>query len=323
MSSPFSPLADLIDNGHGIYTIDAHYVVPRLASIHLIVGSNGEAALFDTGTNLSWPYVEGALAHLGIAPEQVRYVIPSHVHLDHAGGAGLLIERLPQAQLVVHPRGARHMINPSVLMAATVAVYGEEKVRRLYGDITPAPAGRVTEAADGMVLRLGERELILLDTPGHARHHVCLRDTQTGGIFTGDMFGLSYRQLDVDGRPSIIPTTTPTQFDPEAMRASIRRLLDFRPPALYLTHFGRITEVERLGDDLLRQLAVHLDVALAARDVPADARHRRICDGLTAHFLAEATRQGWTMPVPALLRWLETDIDLNAQGLDHWLASAP
>lgn len=313
--------ADLIDNGHGIYTIDAHYVAPGVASIHLIVARNGDAAFFDTGTNLSWPYVEAALKKLGIAHSQVRYVIPSHVHLDHAGGAGLMMARVPSAQLVVHPRGARHMIDPGKLFAATIAVYGEAKARRFYGDVTPVAADRVIEARDGMTLTLGDRTLTVLDTPGHARHHICLVDDETGGVFTGDMFGLSYRQFDVDGLPSIIPTTTPSQFDPDAMKASIHRLLSLTPPAMYLTHFGKLTEIARLGDDLLRQLDEHLEAANAAREVPADARHGSIRDALTALFLKEARRKNWPMSESALLSWLASDIDLNAQGLTHWLAS--
>ncbi|HET6720600.1 MAG TPA: MBL fold metallo-hydrolase, partial [Rhodocyclaceae bacterium] len=141
--------------------------------------------------------------------------------------------------------------------------------------------------------------------------------------FTGDMFGLSYRQFDVAGRSSIIPTTTPTQFDPEAMRASIERLLALQPPALYLTHFGQITGIERLGADLLRQLDEHVAVALAARDTPPEQRHGAIRAGLTGLYLAEARRQGWPLAEPELLAWLETDIDLSAQGLDYWLNSLP
>ena len=320
MTLAFSP-ADLIDNGHGIYTLDAHYVAPRVASIHLIVSSTGEAAFFDTGTNLSWPIVEGALAALGIAHDKVRYVIPSHVHLDHAGGAGLMMSKFPQAHLVVHPRGARHMIDPGKLFAATIDVYGEEKARRLYGNVTPVPAARVVEATDGMQLALGERVLTVLDTPGHARHHICLVDGETGGVFTGDMFGLSYRQFDVDGVPSIIPTTTPSQFDPDAMKASIRRLLSLNAPAMYLTHFGKITGLDRLGEDLLRQLDDHLTVAQAARAVPAEQRHARIRDQLNGLFVAEAKRKGWPLSESALLNWLAGDIDLNAQGLAHWLGT--
>lgn len=327
MDNDFSAERDLIDNGHGIYTIDAHYVAPRVASIHLIVSEASEAsggrevAIFDTGTNLSWPFVAGALAHLGIDHTEVRYVIPSHVHLDHAGGAGQLIERFPSATLVVHPRGARHLIAPAKLFAATIAVYGEAKARRLYGDVTPVPAERMLEAADGMVLALGQRRLTLLDTPGHARHHVCMVDSVTGGIFTGDMFGLSYRQFDVNGRPSIIPTTTPTQFDPAAMRASIARLRALKPPAMYLTHFGKITGIERLAGDLLRQLDAHVAVAEAARALVPELRHGAIREGLTALFLSEANRQGWPMSTPDLLAWLDTDIDLNAQGLAFWLGA--
>ena len=321
----FSAANDLIDNGHGIYTIDAHYVAPRVASIHLIVGTGAEgveAAFFDTGTNHSWPYVSGALAALGIKPEQVRYVIPSHVHLDHAGGAGKMIENFPRAKLVVHPRGARHLVDPSKLFAATIAVYGEATTHRLYGELVPVPADRVIEAADGMVLKLGQRELLLLDTPGHAKHHVCLRDGQTGGCFTGDTFGLSYRQFDVAGRPSIIPTTTPSQFDPAAMRASIERLLAFNPPAMYLTHFGKVREVARLGESLLNQLERLMAMAQSLRDLPAAERHTRIRAGLSEHFLAESKRLGWSMTGPALMKWLETDIELNAQGLGVWLDGA-
>jgi len=318
----FSAARDLIDNGHGIYTIDAHYAAPRVASIHLIVGQGAEgdeAAFFDTGTNLSWPYVSGALAALGIAPEQVRYVIPSHVHLDHAGGAGKMMENFPRAKLVVHPRGARHLIDPSKLYAATIAVYGAANTLRLYGELVPVPAERVIEAVDGMVLKLGNRELLLLDTPGHAKHHVCLRDGQTGGFFTGDTFGLSYRQFDVDGRPSIIPTTTPSQFDPAAMRASIGRMLALKPPAMYLTHFGKVAEVERLGASLLSQLERFMEIARGLRDLPAGERHGRIREGLSEHFLAESKRLGWPMTGPALMKWLETGIELDAQGLGVWL----
>lgn len=322
MTRPYSAALDLIDNGQGIYTIDAHYVAPRVASIHLIVASNGEAAFFDTGTNLSWPYVEGALATLGIPHHQVRYVIPSHVHLDHAGGAGQLIERFPEAQLVVHPRGARHMVNPSFLFQATIGVYGEEKTRQLYGAITPVPAARVIEAADDMVLQLGERRFTLLDTPGHARHHLCLHDSVTGSVFAGDMFGLSYRQFDVDGRPSIIPTTTPSQFDPDEMEASIRRLQALKPPAMYLTHFGKIADIDRLSEELLRQLADHVAVARSVLGVPRDDRYPLIQRGLTELFRGEARRQQWPMEEGAMLKWLAADIDLNAQGLEHWLVKS-
>lgn len=311
----------LFDFGEGIYAIDALYVRARIAAIHMLV-SNGRVAFFDTGTNHSLPQVLAALEQLGLSPASVDYVIPSHVHLDHAGGAGAMMAAFPNAKLVVHPAGARHMADPSKLIAGTIAVYGETVMRRLYGDIVPVAKARIVEAFDDQVLDLGGRALRVLDTPGHARHHICLIDEQTGCGFTGDVFGLSYRDLDVDGRPSIIPTTTPVQFAPDAMRASINRLLALKPPALYLTHFSRVEDVSRLGADVLRLLDDHVAAAEAVRELPKEVRHQALVDRLTALYRAEKARQGWRLDDAAMLRLLGADLDLNAQGLVVWLDNA-
>lgn len=308
----------LFDFGDGIYAIDAQYVRARIAAIHMLV-SNGRVAFFDTGTNHSLPQVLAALTQLGLSPASVDYVIPSHVHLDHAGGAGAMMARFPSARLIVHPSGARHMADPGKLIAGTIAVYGEAVMRRLYGDIVPVPKARIVEAFDGQALDLGGRSLRVLDTPGHARHHICLVDEQTGCAFTGDVFGLSYRDLDVDGRPSIIPTTTPVQFAPDAMRASINRLLTLKPPVLYLTHFSRVEDVPRLGADVLRLLDDYVAAAEAVRDLPSDDRQAALVDRLTALYRAEKMRQGWRLDDAAMLRLLAADLDLNAQGLAVWL----
>lgn len=310
----------LINHDHGIYAIDALYVRPQLVAIHLIV-EQGRAAFFDTGTRHSLPQVLAALATLGLSPESVDYVIPSHVHLDHAGGAGAMMAAFPKATLVVHPRGARHLIDPAKLLAGATAVYGAAAVRELYGELLPVPAARVREAADGMVLDLAGRALTLFDTPGHARHHICLQDGRTGHLFTGDMFGLSYRELDVDGRPSVIPTTTPVQFDPPAMHASLDRLLALRPAAIYPTHFSRVGDVPRLGADLKRQIDDLVTLARRAQARGSDGLHGRLRDGVTALLLAEKHRQGWRLDDAALLELLEVDIELNAQGLGVWLAA--
>jgi len=161
-----------------------------------------------------------ALRILGLSPANVAYVFLTHVHLDHAGGAGAMMQAFPEARLVVHPRGARHMADPTKLFAAVQAVYGAEEAYHLYGDLLPVAADRILEAGDGFSFNLGNRTLVCLDTPGHARHHLCLLDTRSGCLFTGDIFGLSFRELDVGRRPSVIPTTTPTQFEPEAMHQS-------------------------------------------------------------------------------------------------------
>ncbi|MGE5490103.1 MAG: MBL fold metallo-hydrolase [Actinomycetota bacterium] len=310
---------DWRDYGNGIVAFDAGYVRPILAAIHMVV-EKGRVAVIDTGSNDSLPNTVAALKRLGLSEESVDYVILTHIHLDHAGGAGAMMKAFPSAKLVVHPRGARHMAEPSKLVAGVCAVYGKEYVDRVYGEILPIPADRIIEATAGYVVSLAGRELLCLDTPGHARHHICVVDKKTGGIFSGDMFGLSYRELDVDGRPFIFPTTTPTQFEPDAMRDSIKRLLRFEPEAIYLTHYSRIEDVAKLGQDLLRRLDIHVEIALQEKDT-GPSRHERIKGRLTDYLLEEVQAHGCTLPKEAVLELWATDLELNAQGLGVWLDS--
>lgn len=308
---------DWRDYGNGIVAFDASYVRPILAAIHLVVEA-GRVAVIDTGSNDSLANTMAALAKLNLDSSAVDYVILTHIHLDHAGGAGRMLAAFPNARLVVHPRGGRHMAEPTKLVAGVTAVYGAEYVARVYGEILPIAAERIVGAADGHVVNLAGRELLCLDTPGHARHHICIVDRKTGGIFTGDMFGLSYRELDVDGRQFIFPTTTPSQFEPEEMRKSIRRLLSFDPDAVYLTHYAQVTEVKRQGEELLRHLDALIALALPEKKAGAE-RHARIKEAMTRYVLAQIRAHGCTLPEAALLDLWETDLELNAQGLEIWL----
>lgn len=312
---------DWRDYNNGIIAFDAGYVRPILAAIHLVV-EQGRVALVDTGSNDSLPNVLAALQRIGLGPEAVDWIILTHIHLDHAGGAGAMMQAFPNARLVVHPRGARHMAEPSKLVAGVTAVYGEAYVRRVYGEILPIAAERIVEAPEGTRISLAGRELLCLDTPGHARHHICVVDSRTGGIFSGDMFGLSYRELDVAGKPFIFPTTTPTQFEPEAMRASIERLLACKPEAMYLTHYGRVNNVETLGQDLLRRLERLVTLALNESAAGA-ARHARLKGALSAYLLSESRDHGCLQSEAELLAIWETDLELNAQGLEVWLDGLP
>lgn len=307
------------DYEHGISAIDSGFGRPLLDAIHLIVEGD-RAALVDTATNASLPLVLEVLAAKGLAPERVHYVILTHIHLDHAGGAGALMRALPNAVLTVHPRGVRHMADPARLVAGTNAVYGEAQARAMYGEILPIPAERILETSGGATIRLGGRTLTFLDTPGHARHHVCIHDSRSGHVFAGDMFGLSYRELDAGGRQFVFPTTTPTQFEPAAMHASIDRLLALRPGAIYVTHYGQVRDVPRLGADLHRLVDAHVAAAQQHRDA-GDERPARIRAALTEILLEEARRQGWTLAPAALLGLMANDIALNAQGLVAWLDS--
>src|SRR5690606_27102853 len=149
-------MKDLIHYGDGVHAIDSGYGRPQLAAIHVIV-QDGRAAVVDTASNASVPRILGALAALGVAPEAVDWVMLTHIHLDHAGGAGSLMCALPQATLLVHPRGLRHMIDPSKLWEATCAVYGPERAFDLYGQLVPVPAERIVPATDGLEIHVGSR----------------------------------------------------------------------------------------------------------------------------------------------------------------------
>ena len=275
--------------GHGIHAIDTAFQRDHFDAAYLIV-ENGRAAFVDCGTNHSVPRLLAALAEAGLTPADVDWLLVTHVHLDHAGGAGALMARLPNARLVVHPRGAPHMIDPSRLIAGATAVYGEEEMTRSYGDIIGVPEARVVVAEDGHVVDFNGRPLLCIDTPGHARHHYCVWDARSRGWFTGDTFGLSYRELDSSNGPFVLPTTSPVQFEPEALKASITRLLSYRPQSMYLTHYGCVSDVERLGRDLHAQIDAMVAIGQACDGQPD--RHARMRDALTALYLERAHAHG-------------------------------
>ena len=240
-------------NSHGIHVIDTGFVRPHLDAAYLIV-EKGRGAFIDCGVNHSVPRLLAALADAGLAPGDVDWLILTHVHLDHAGGAGALMQQLPNARLVVHPRGARHMIDPSRLWAGATAVYGEAEMQRSYGQLVPVAAERVVEAPDGHAVELAGRRLVCLDTPGHARHHNAIHDPASGCVFSGDTFGVSYREFDTAQGPFIVPATSPSELDPPALHRSIDRLVALQPGAIYPTHFGRLEPVQRLAAQLHEQI---------------------------------------------------------------------
>jgi glyoxylase-like metal-dependent hydrolase (beta-lactamase superfamily II) len=306
----------LTDYADGITAIDVDYVRPGLAASHLVV-DHGRAAFVDTGTTLSVPNLLAAMEARGVAAGQVDWVLTTHVHLDHAGGAGELMRHLPVARCVVHPRGARHLADPGKLVAGSIAVYGEDRYRALYGEIVPVPEERMLVPADGEHIVLGRRTLELLHTPGHALHHYCVVDLDHRRIFPGDNFGISYRDFDVDGREFIFPTTTPVHFDPEAMLASIDRLMSCRPVAMYLTHFGEVRDLARLARDLRRRVTAFVELARRLAAVPdRTAVMRAEMFGLMSAWLDD---HGYAGGLDTRHRLLDDDVELNVQGLEVWL----
>ena len=300
----------------GISAIDTGFFRPRFDASHLII-EDGRAAFVDVGTNYSVPRLLAALEEKNVPVDAVEYVILTHVHLDHAGGAGALMTHLPNARAVVHPRGVRHMVDPSALIAGATAVYGAEEIERSYGQLVPIPAERIDTAEDGHRIDLGGRELLCLDTPGHARHHISIWDGRSRAFFPGDTFGLSYREFDTDKGAFILPTSTPVQFEPEALHDSIDRMLSFRPHRMFLTHYSHVTEVERLAHDLHVQIDAMVDVARTHANEPD--RHARIMEGLARLYIERAVAHGCPLTEAQVRELLVMDIELNAQGLEVWL----
>lgn len=301
---------------HGITVIDTGFVRPRFDAAFLIV-ADGRAAYIDTGPNNAVPRLLAVLEKVGLDRSAVDYVIPTHVHLDHAGGAGSLMRELPNARMLIHPRGARHMIDPTALMEGVRAVYGAEVADRDYGELVPVPEERVTTTSDGMVVTLGSRPLRFMDTPGHAKHHHCIWDETSRGWFTGDTFGIAYPELYTPQGPYMVPATAPVQFDQEALHASVARLLAEHPSVMYLTHFGAVTNPDKLAVQFLAQVDAMVSAARKLAQVPD--RHQQLRRAFADIYISELRRSGSTQPECFLREVLATDVELNAQGLGAWL----
>lgn len=308
--------ANYIDYQDNTVTIDADYVQAGVAGFHLMI-ENGRAAFLDTGTTLSLPGAKSVLKEMGLSCEDVQYVIPTHVHLDHAGGAGAMMRDFPNAKLIVHPRGARHMIDPARLWQGTIGVYGEERARQLYGEVVPVPEERIIIAEDNAEIDFQGRTLLFIDTPGHARHHFCVVDRDRRSVFSGDMLGISYRVFDSDKGPFVFPSTTPVQFDPEPFHRSLERIaaLDLRYG--YLAHFGRI----ELGSKVFEALHEHVDrfVEIALKLETEADRESALIDRLAKYLFNEVKAHGSTIADDKIRMHLAMDVKLNAQGIDVWL----
>jgi glyoxylase-like metal-dependent hydrolase (beta-lactamase superfamily II) len=303
--------------GNRSYLIDTGLYRPHHAACYL-VEDGGEIAIIDTGTQYSLPNVLEGIEGLGATPDHVRYVIPTHVHLDHAGGAGQLMQACPHATLVVHPKGQPHMVDPSRLQAGATAVYGEAAFARDFGTLLPVDEARTIAAEDGQQFPLGQRELTFLHTPGHANHHGCIFDHHSGYLYTGDTFGLGYTELRQHGTPLLVATTTPVAFDPDAWFDSLERMMALEPRACCLTHFGKISNPADHVDMLRGSIQAHVDIALEEEAREADGREARLRTAVGDLLVTAGTRHS-ALDDATVRGIFASDIELNAQGLNVWL----
>ncbi len=300
----------------GIVAIDTEDLRPIQDASHLIK-EGGRGAFVDTGSNDSVPLLLDALQQQGLEPAAVDFVFLTHIHLDHAGGAGLLMQHLPNARCVVHPRGAPHMVSPERLIAGAIGVYGEEKMYEMYGEIVPIDESRVVVAEDEAWFDLNGRKMQTLHTEGHARHHYVLNDPASHGVFTGDSFGISYRELDTANGEFIYPTTTPASFDPDQAHKSVDRIMSCDPRQLYLTHYSRVRDLERLAADM--HMGIDAFVALALDNKDAPDRGAAIQAAMDDYLSTRLIEHGFKGDRDAIWSVLEPDLVLNSQGLVSWL----
>lgn len=300
---------------NGVRTIDTHYAgQQKVAAAYLLV-EDGEAAFIETNTSGAVPRLLAALDAEGLSPEQVTYVIITHIHLDHAGGAGTLMAACPNAVLLAHPKAAPHAIDPARIIAGATAVYGQEAFDALYGIIEPTPEARVRVMSDGETVTLGGRTLTFLHTRGHANHHFCVYDDRSNSIFTGDSFGVMYPHLQDHGTLALA-STSPTDFDAEAAKDSVDRIVKTGATTVYPTHFGGHTDLSTAAAQLHAQLdkygvvveqALERDLADEALQVFCEERARDIIEAQLA-----SVGHG---PEDARTGIVATDVDLNGQGL--------
>jgi glyoxylase-like metal-dependent hydrolase (beta-lactamase superfamily II) len=313
---PTFAVAELIaDLGHEVFQIDTRMAGYEGITAGYLIRAD-RPCLVETGTAPSAPIVRHALAELGIGPADLATVVVTHIHLDHAGGTGDIAEMFPAAEVVVHELGARHLADPSRLMAGARMVYGDE-LDDLFGTLAPTPADRIRAVERTGVVDLGGgRRLESHYSPGHAKHHVGLIDSVSGDLYVGDAAGI-YIPETGDMRPA----TPPPDFDLEVALGSLRMFAALQPTRLLFSHFGPVTAVDDALDRSAAEISIWVDETRRARQAGMDLDH-------AAAMVAERTRQRYRVLADDADPELAAKYDrisgtqANVAGIMHWLDKA-
>lgn len=259
--------ADTTDLGNDVYLMDTLMGgYDQVTSAYLIRSSR--PCLVETGAAKSADTVMEQMLALGVGPNDLATVVVTHIHLDHAGGVGDFARAFPNAQIVVHERGARHLVDPSRLLASAHRVFGEA-MDRLFGDLLPTPAERIVALGDLGAIDLGDgRRLDSFHNPGHASHHVGLIDSETGDLYTGDAAGVY-----VPETKDVRPATPPPEFDLDLALSSMRAMAERQPTRLLFSHYGPVTEVEETLSASEAELHAWVETVREARGISDDLDH--------------------------------------------------
>ncbi len=301
----------------GIYLIDTEYLDRKGYAASYIIIDNNEVAIIETNTNFAIPKILKGLQLLNIDKKQVKHIILTHIHLDHAGGAGLLMNKLPNAKLILHQRGERHMISPEKLIESVKYVYGEDEYKKMYGDILPIEKDKIYAVSEDENFYLGKRELYIFESLGHAKHHISIFDKKTKTLFTGDSFGIGYKNFKFDDEQIVFPSSSPTQFDPEKAIATINKSIELEPDNICLTHFGTIKNINSVAEQL--KSWIHFLTKEGTQLYNSGLRENQLSEQLEKliysrfeNIIREHRLTGLTEIEKALL---EIDFKLNSQGV--------
>ncbi|GAX88584.1 MBL fold metallo-hydrolase [Effusibacillus lacus] len=296
--------------GHGITIIDLMELGVQGRTGCYVVNAE-KIAIVETGSSYGAPHILSGLKRLGIRPEQVEYIIVTHIHLDHSGGVGYILPHFPNATVVVHPRGAKHLIDPSRLISGARAVYGDA-LEQAFGQILPVPEDRVLIRDEGDTLDLGGgRILTFYDTPGHARHHFSIYDPVSEGIFTGDTVGIRYvKQFTGYDFEPIYPSTSPSEFDRAATFESLAKLETLNPKRIYHSHFG-MTEPASIAFKRTRETVAAIDDLARANYVPG-MEWTQLAEILKDYIREDIEKQGYRVDN---FEGFALDLMLNSKGL--------
>jgi len=306
-------MPSLFEAAPGITGIDTLMAGRTMVTSAYLV--HGDApALVETGPSKCQPEVVAALSAAGLAPVDLAHVVVSHIHLDHAGGAGALSRVYPNATIWAHERGAPHLADPTRLVASTIRTYGEERVADMFGPTQPVPADRLRAITDGTEIDLGDRVLVALDAPGHASHEIFLVDRASGSLFTGDGFGIVLPDVGV-----LRPATPAPEFDLEQAVASIRRVQALRPSRLLFSHFGPVESVDETCDLAIERLHGWTNAVRGALDTGTPPE--RAADALRAATAGETEAAAIAGLDIGRYEFLSS-YDINAAGIVRYLTKA-
>ena len=299
------------DLGRGWHQVDSGYYTQGHTSV-FIVADSGRAAILDTANNAATPRILEALQAIGLSPTDVDHVVVSHAHLDHCGGAGSLVEELPNAVLVAHHKAAQHVVEPGALIDGAKTVYGDS-FDRLYGTVLPVPQERTMPVREGESLSVGSRRLEVLETPGHTFNHVCVLDREADCVYAGDTFGvLLPSQFGL--RDTMRVPAAPTQFSPKDWKESIKRIAGLGVSRVMLAHFGHVGEgLDDKARELIDEIEEWIEITREAVDKEDPAGH--IADRIKRSWLGKMGEAAANLPCDML----DNDVNLNKMGLSMWM----